>query len=149
MQKGNNLNGLLLGLARTPPDFNNFPYVVDGLHRSYRYPNPANSTDDRVYDNPFWVINEDQNTSTVERAIGNFDIDWDALSWLNVKYTFGADYCLRRAYRRGSRRRAPGTTGGTIWQGTYNALQLDHNLVATAQHKWSRRSPRRSRSART
>jgi hypothetical protein len=57
VQKGNNLNGILLGLARTPPDFNNFPYVVDGMHRSYRYPEPANSTDDRVYDNPFWVIN--------------------------------------------------------------------------------------------
>src|SRR5574338_1134277 len=92
VQKGNNLNGLLLGLARTPPDFNNFPYVVDGLHRSYRYPNPANATDDRVYDNPFWVINRDQNTSDVNRSIGNFDADWDALPWLNLKYTFGADY---------------------------------------------------------
>ena len=83
IQKGNNLNGLLLGSLRTPPDFNNFPYVVDGLHRSYRYPNPANATDDRVYDNPFWVINRDENTSDVNRAIGNFDISWDALRWLN------------------------------------------------------------------
>jgi len=92
VQKGNNLNGILLGLARTPPDFNNFPYEVDGLHRSYRYPEPANATDDRGYDNPFWVINRDQNTSDVNRAIGNFDISWDPMSWLNLKYTFGADY---------------------------------------------------------
>src|SRR5688500_5991721 len=61
VQKGNNLNGLMLGLSRTPPEFNNFPYVVDGLHRSYRYPDPANLTDDRVYDNPFWVMNEARN----------------------------------------------------------------------------------------
>ena len=77
VQKGNNLNGLLLGLARTPPDFNNFPYKVNGLHRSYRYPNPANATDDRVYDNPFWVMNEDRNTSNVGRAFGNMQIDYD------------------------------------------------------------------------
>ena len=136
VQKGNNLNGLLLGLARTPPDFNNFPYVVDGLHRSYRYPNPANSTDDRIYDNPFWVINEDRNTSTVGRAIGNFNIDWDALSWLNVKYTLGADHASDERIE-GLPPQSAGYDGGTIWQGTYNALQLDHNLVGTAQHKWS------------
>jgi TonB-linked SusC/RagA family outer membrane protein len=135
IQKGNNLNGLLLGLARTPPDFNNFPYVVDGLHRSYRYPNPANATDDRVYDNPFWVINEDRNTSRVGRSIGNFNVDWDALSWLNVKYTLGADHASDERIE-GLPPQSSGYDGGTIWQGTYNALQLDHNLVATAQRKW-------------
>jgi TonB-linked SusC/RagA family outer membrane protein len=136
VQKGNNLNGLLLGLARTPPDFNNFPYVVDGLHRSYRYPNPANATDDRVYDNPFWVINEDRNTSAVGRAIGNFNLDWDALSWLNVKYTLGADHASDERIE-GLPPQSAGYDGGTIWQGTYNALQLDHNLVGTAQRRWS------------
>jgi TonB-linked SusC/RagA family outer membrane protein len=135
VQKGNNLNGLLLGLARTPPDFNNFPYLVDGLHRSYRYPNPANATDDRVYDNPFWVINKDRNTSSVGRAIGNFNIDWDALGWLNVKYTLGADHASDERIE-GLPPQSAGYDGGTIWQGTYNALQIDHNLVATAQHKF-------------
>jgi hypothetical protein len=110
VQKGNNLNGILLGLARTPPDFDNFPYVVDGLHRSYRYPNPdpADPLADRVYDNPFWVINRDENTSDVNRAIGNFDISWDALQWLNLKYTFGADYSSDQRIS-GFRHRAPVT----------------------------------------
>jgi hypothetical protein len=137
IQKGNNLNGLLLGLARTPPDFNNFPYEVDGLHRSYRYPDPANSTDDRVYDNPFWVINRDKNTSDVNRAIGNFDISWDALSWLNVKYTIGADYSSDQRLEGLPPQSAGDALTGQLWQGTYDNLQLDHNLVATAEKKWS------------
>ena len=107
-----------------------------GCIAQYRYPNPANSTDDRIYDNPFWVINEDRNTSTVGRAIGNFNIDWDALSWLNVKYTLGADHASDERIE-GLPPQSAGYDGGTIWQGTYNALQLDHNLVGTAQHKWS------------
>ena len=137
VQKGNNLNGLLLGLARTPPDFNNFPYVVDGLHRSYRYPNPANATDDRVYDNPFWVLNRDENTSDVNRAIGHFDITWDALSWLNVKYTFGADYSSDQRLEGLPPQSAGDALTGQLWHGTYDNLELDHNLVATAEKKWS------------
>jgi len=137
IQKGNNLNGILLGLARTPPDFNNFPYVVDGMHRSYRYPNPANLTDDRVYDNPFWVINKDRNTSDVNRAIGNFDIDWDALRWLNLKYTFGADYSSDQRIEGLPPQSAGDALTGQLWQGTYDNLQIDHNLVARAQKKWS------------
>ena len=136
IQKGNNLNGILLGLARTPPDFNNFPYLVDGMHRSYRYPNPANTTDDRVYDNPFWVINEDRNTSDVNRAIGNFDISWDALRWLNVKYTLGADYSSDQRIEGLPPQSAGDALTGQIWQGNYDNLQIDHNLVATAQKRW-------------
>ena len=39
-QRGNNVNGLLLGLFRTPPDFNNIPWLdaTSGLHRSYMVP---------------------------------------------------------------------------------------------------------------
>ena len=139
IQKGNNLNGILLGLARTPPDFDNFPYVVDGLHRSYRYPNP-DPTDplaDRVYDNPFWVINRDRNTSDVNRAIGNFDISWDALTWLNLKYTFGADYSSDQRIEGLPPQSSGDALTGQLWQGTYDNLQLDGNFVATAQKKWS------------
>jgi len=137
IQKGNNLNGILLGLARTPPDFDNFPYIVDGLHRSYRYPNPANTTDDRVYDNPFWVINMDRNTSDVNRSIGNFDVSYDALPWLNFKYTFGVDYSSDQRIEGLPPQSAGDALTGQIWQGTYDNLQLDHNLVATAEKKWS------------
>src|SRR5574338_1112178 len=137
IQKGNNLNGILLGLARTPPDFDNFPYVVDGLHRSYRYPNPANAADDRVYDNPFWVINRDENTSDVNRAIGNFDVNWDALPWLNLRYTFGADYSADSRIEGLPPQSSGDALTGQLWQGTYTNLQLDGNFVARAEKRWN------------
>src|SRR6476646_9892334 len=44
-QRGNNVNGLLLGLFRTPPNFNNKPWLdpTTGLHRSYMVPHPDQS----------------------------------------------------------------------------------------------------------
>ena len=60
-QRGNNVNGLLLGLFRTPPNFNNLPYLdpTTGLHRSYLVPNatPETAGQTRTFDNPFFVLN--------------------------------------------------------------------------------------------
>src|SRR6476469_6285765 len=139
IQKGNNLNGILLGLARTPPDFNNFPYVVDGLHRSYRYPDPdpADPLADRIYDNPFWVINRDENTSDVNRAIGNFDISWDPMAWLNLKYTFGADYSADHRIEGLPPQSSGDALTGQLWPGTYSNMQLDGNFTARAEKRWS------------
>lgn len=139
VQKGNNLNGLMLGLARTPPEFNNMPYLVNGLHRSYRYPNP-DPTDplaDRVYDNPFWVMNEARNTSNVGRTFGNVQVDYEPLSWLTVKYTLGADYSSDGRIEGLPPQSAGDALTGQLWQGSYNYLELDHNLIATATKSWN------------
>ncbi len=139
VQKGNNLNGLLLGLTRTPPDFNNQPYLVKGLQRSYRYPNPDTTAvavdrlNDRVYDNPFWVMNIDKNTSNVGRAFGNMNVDWNPLSWLTFKETFGADYSGDERIEGLPPQSAGDALTGQLWQGTYTFLGIDHNLIATAQ----------------
>jgi TonB-linked SusC/RagA family outer membrane protein len=137
VQKGNNLNGLLLGLTRTPPDFNNFPYIVNGLHRSYRYPNPANSTDNRVYDNPFWVMNQDQNTSAVGRVQGNVNIDYEPFSWLQIKYTLGSDYNSDQRLEGLPPQSSGNANTGQMFQGTFNYYELDHNLLATATKRWN------------
>ncbi|MCH7662040.1 MAG: TonB-dependent receptor plug domain-containing protein, partial [Euryarchaeota archaeon] len=45
IQQGSNISGIQLGALRTPPDFNNDPYLNDdGLHRSYRTPDPTSVT---------------------------------------------------------------------------------------------------------
>jgi TonB-dependent SusC/RagA subfamily outer membrane receptor len=78
VQMGSNISGMLLGAFRTPPEFNNLPYLdpETGLHRSYRYPNPTELVRGRGYDNPFWVANEMPNTSDVDRFMGNINLDW-------------------------------------------------------------------------
>jgi TonB-linked SusC/RagA family outer membrane protein len=96
VQSRNNTSGLLLGAWRSPPDFNNLPYLdpVTGLHRSYRYPFPAPGSDQisRIYDNPFFVANVPQATSNVGRAFGSVNADYSPMSWLRVSYQLGSDF---------------------------------------------------------
>ncbi|MDQ3525406.1 MAG: SusC/RagA family TonB-linked outer membrane protein, partial [Chloroflexota bacterium] len=94
VQQGSNISGIQLGALRTPPEFNNRPYLdpATGLHRSYRVPNPTTLATGRGYDNPFWVANEITNTANVNRSFGNITLDYQPLSWLTANYVLGADY---------------------------------------------------------
>jgi len=140
IQKGSNISGLLLGGARTPPDFNNQPYLdpTSGLQRSYRFPDPSvNSlTFSRGYDNPFFVLNQMANDAETNRVYGDVNVDYDAADWLSFKYTLGADYYTD--YRLTG---FPFTTTsfpeGEVIRADIMNYQIDHNLVATARHTFS------------
>ncbi len=140
IQKGSNTSGLLLGALRTPPNFNNLPYLnpTTGLQRSFRFPNPGSNslTLSRGYDNPFFTLNNPNNTSQLGRFIGNVNADWKPLSWLRIQETLGAD---QYADNRGE---ALPYTSSSYPQGrvlTYqiNNLQIDNNLIATGTHDFS------------
>jgi hypothetical protein len=100
VQQGSAVSGMLLGAFRTPPDFDNCPAEWDpcylhpesGLHFSYRNPNPTSLTESRGFDNPHWVANEILNSTRVDRYTGNVQVDWDPLSWLEVRYLAGLDF---------------------------------------------------------
>lgn len=133
-QRGNNLNSLLLGATRTPPEFNSAIYQTStGAQRSYRRPNPADITIDPVYDNPFWVVNKHLNTSNVGRTVGNLLVDYQPMQWLKVNYSLGADYYADDRVSS----LPPGSAGdglpGQLYQGNYSNLIIDHNLLVTAQ----------------
>ena len=140
VQKGSNISGLLLGGARTPPDFNSQPFLdpATGLHRSYRYPRPTptSATLGRGYDNPFFVLNEQANTQNVGRTFGNVHADYLPWTWLRVNYTLGADY-------GGDERLVglPQTSSsfptGQVTDATFTNYQIDHNLAATASYRVS------------
>ncbi len=103
-QTGDNLDGLMLGGLRTPPDFNNAIYlgtytdasgtVFPNKHVAYR--DQLGSGDHPVYSNPLWNINNNKNTSNVDRFIGNFELGIDPTSWLNVTGRMGVDYFTDR-----------------------------------------------------
>lgn len=145
IQKGSNLSGLLLGGLRTPPNFNNFPYLVNvgsvsGLHRSYRYPNPTITSKanpvPRGYDNPLFVVNEFENSADVGRAIGNVTLDYDAFDWLDVRYRFGADYYGDERLE-GFPLTSSSSYLGSVSRATFTNLQLDHNLTVTGRHSFT------------
>lgn len=137
VQKGSNVDGLLLGALRTPPDFNNLPYLdpVSGLQRSYRFPDPtpASLRTGRGYDNPFFVLADNGNKSELGRFIGNISADYVASDWLSFNYTLGADY-----YDDSRVEALPltssGEPNGDVSRFNINNLQIDHNLTATLAH---------------
>ncbi|MEO5979442.1 MAG: SusC/RagA family TonB-linked outer membrane protein [Chryseolinea sp.] len=99
VQQGDNTDGLLLGMLRTPGDFNNAQYTgtytnADGesfpnRHVSYR--NPLGAGNSPGFANPIWNIHNLVNTTNVDRMIGNVQFDFDPTKWLNITARSGVD----------------------------------------------------------
>lgn len=149
VQQGSNISGIQLGALRTPPNFNNRPYIdpATGLHRSYRC-NPEaeiargrpscvggtsffSITGRRGYDNPFWVAYELPNTSTVGRTNGNVTLDYTPLSWLAVTYQIGADYWADERLSLFPKSTSDQPAGRLIRADAVNQI-VDSNLLLTA-----------------
>lgn len=135
-QRGNNVNGLLLGLLRTPPDFNNQPYLdpTSGLHRSYMLPNADITTagQSRTFNNPFFTLHEQVNQGQASRTFGNFSAEYLANSWLRFNYTLGADYSNDERLEGCPQECSDVATGGRITEGKVINYEIDHNLTGTA-----------------
>ena len=135
VQRGSNLSGLLLGATRTSPEFNQFPYLTDlGLARSYRRPNPS-GIQDPIYENPLWAQNKQKNLTDVNRVVGNLSLEYQPASWLKVNYTLGEDYFTDQRLTALPVGSAGSALTGQLTQGTITNLQIDHNLIATANKK--------------
>jgi TonB-linked SusC/RagA family outer membrane protein len=135
-QRGNNVNGLLLGLLRTPPDFNNFPYLDpnSGLHRSYRLQTPAVASAGltRGFNNPIYSLYEELNQAQASRSFGNVTADWVALNWLKFNYSLGGDYSNDERLEVCPQECSDVAAGGRVTEGKLLNYTIDHNLTATA-----------------
>ena len=140
VQKGSNVSGVLLGALRTPPNFNNLPYLNQfGLQRPYRFPNPSDipsMENAGYYDNPFFVMNSPGNRSELNRIIPSFNAAWRPAGWLTINETLGAD-----SYGDSRLEALPVTSAGnavgSVTRRDENFLQIDHNLTATANHTFT------------
>lgn len=136
--RGNDINGLLLGALRTPPDFNNQEYLTpDGLHRTWRFPNPAagNVSSNRGFDNPFYALNESANLTETGRAIAGLTTSWSPLNWLTIRHDLSADMNSEdRLTGRGYQSSGAPVNGGVgHWE--FRERVLNHNLTATASYQ--------------
>ncbi len=138
-QRGNNVNGLLLGLFRTPPEFNNNPYLdpTSGLHRSYRLqtPGPETAGKDRGFNNPFYTLNEELNSSQTSHSYGNVNAEYLANAWLKFNYTLGGDYSNDERLEGCPAECSDVGAGGRVVQGKLTNYQIDHNLTGTAHYQ--------------
>jgi TonB-linked SusC/RagA family outer membrane protein len=144
LQKGNNLNGLMLGATRQPADFNPLPYRTDeGFQRAWSFPIVNGPGTYQIFDGPYWVANEQRNSSDVGRAIGNVNIDWTPRTWFVLNYTLGADY--------GNEARLVGlppyssgdANTGQLYQATNTTSIVDHNLLGTFTRRWTSKATTR------
>lgn len=99
-QTGSNTAGVYLGLLRTAPDFDNTHYIGDhtsgsgvvtkSRQRAYRR-SRANSNN-AIYNNPGWTVNEQINTSDVNRFIGSAEFTYNLNDNINLIARGGGDY---------------------------------------------------------
>ncbi|MEM7106315.1 MAG: SusC/RagA family TonB-linked outer membrane protein [Bacteroidota bacterium] len=126
IQRGSNLQGVMLGLMRTTPTFDNGLGLTgndaannlasyqneDGSQRSYR---------DGIYDNPYWTVNKNPFKDVVNRLIGHASFRYEPLDWLTINYKLGTDfYSDRRNFAQDINR----GVGGNLW----NAGSVDQSL---------------------
>jgi TonB-linked SusC/RagA family outer membrane protein len=137
LERGSNVSGLLLGALRTPPEFNNADYIdsLTATQRSYRYPEPAfgSATLGRGYDNPFFVLNNDQATAKTGRVFGDVTAEWDPIDWLKLNEEVGLDYSTDERLEALAQS-SSGFPGGQVTSADYKHAQIDQNLVATANY---------------
>jgi TonB-linked SusC/RagA family outer membrane protein len=142
VQKGSNFSGITLGAWRTAPEFDNSQYLdpVNGLQRSYRFPNPSVNSfaTGRGYDNPFFTANVPLSTGIADRVFGNLALDWTPTAWLRFNYTLGVDHSgddrLQGEPQTSSN--TPSPLGQVVKVNIANT-QLDHNLAGTATYRLS------------
>ncbi len=143
VQQGSNASGLALGGYRTPPDFNNNPYLVDfisptgtvtlGVQRTYR-----NASGDPKgtpgFDNPLYMINYIPTQLNTDRLLGTAELTYEPAKWLNFIYRVGADYYTDRQFTTFPPGDANNPTGFTYRNANTNYM-FNSDLLATANQE--------------
>ena len=132
IQQGSNTSGLMLGLLRTPPTFDNSNGVTDPTDQS-AFLNPDGSQRNYRagggYDNPYWTINMNPFTDDVNRVFGYTKFDWSPVDNLLISYRYGIDQYsdLRKQIIAINSRTFP---GGSIADEAYAIKEQNHDLTA-------------------
>ncbi len=134
IQRGSNLQGVMLGLLRTAPTFDNgnglegrdaadvtSTYLnADGTQRSYRA---------GVYDNPYWTVNKNPFRDNVNRIIGYASAGYQITDWAKLSYKLGVDqYTDRRNLAQDIN---PGWNPGSVSQSFQESRDLNSDLLLT------------------
>jgi len=94
VQRGSNISGVMVGIVRTTPTFDNANGLLnpagnpsayelpDGTQRSYRA---------GIYDNPYWTVAKNPSTDDVKRFIGRLSFDYKPSDWATIRGTLGYD----------------------------------------------------------
>ena len=130
IQQGSNTSGVMLGLLRTPPTFDNTAgyELPDGSQRNYRHGGG--------YDNPYWTANKNLWEDHTERLIGSIQLDWYAKEWLQFTLRPGVDVYSEyvKNYIAVGSRTAP---GGQVYARDMTHKDFNNDLIAYITHDFS------------
>jgi TonB-linked SusC/RagA family outer membrane protein len=136
VQRGSNTSGVMLGLLRTPPSFDNSNgfgedaidnpasyQFEDGTQRNYR--------GGGGYDNPWWTVNKNPFEDDVNRFTGQLQLDYQLAPWLNAQWRVGNDFYSdqrKQVFAIGSRT----SSAGQIVHDEYFNRDLNSDLLLIA-----------------
>ncbi|GAA4401646.1 SusC/RagA family TonB-linked outer membrane protein [Nibrella viscosa] len=100
VQRSNSVNGLYIGMLRTPPDFDSRGYKgnyyasptaspIPNRQRAYR--NYLGASANPIYNDPLWAIKEQTNFSEVDRFIVSSELVISPVKWFDVTARGGID----------------------------------------------------------
>ncbi|TNE71874.1 SusC/RagA family TonB-linked outer membrane protein [bacterium] len=142
IQMGSNTAGLYLGLLRTAPDFDQSDYKgsyyssstaapVSNRHRSYRSYLGANASP--VYNNPLWTINEQSNTTNVDRFLTSGEMQLDPTQWLGFTVRGGLDYYQDKRITYFPVNSSNPGLNGLLTDQTLSELQVNFDFISRLQ----------------
>jgi TonB-linked SusC/RagA family outer membrane protein len=144
VQRGVNNAGLLIGLLRTPPDFDNSGYIgnyysaagasfVPNRQRSYR--NYIGASTNPGFNNPEWVTNQMTNVDLVNRFINTSELNATAADWLKFTLRGGIDAFTDRELNYFPYYTANANTG-QYNRNEFNSMALNLDAIARATKKF-------------
>jgi len=143
IQKGSNLSGLLLGLYRTPADFDNSGYFgqrfengvfIPFSHRSYRQPvgtvykGRGYKGESAGYNNPLFTVYKQKNPYYSNHIIAGTNFIHQTKEWLKLIAKIGIDYANESADEYFPVNSADAVTGSYSTY-LYTYMQLSGDLI--------------------
>lgn len=133
IEQGSNTSGVMLGLVRTPPTYDNsYGYGQDAVDHPDAYTRSnggqRNYRGGGGYDNPFWTVNNNPLEDDVNRIIGKIELDYHPVKWLSVKYRVGLDNYsdYRSQYFAINSRTVP---AGRVTENTFLSQKFNEDLM--------------------
>jgi TonB-linked SusC/RagA family outer membrane protein len=141
VQQGSNLSGIMLGLVRTPPTFDNANGLSDPANdpASYVFPSGAqrNYRGGGGYDNPYWTVNRNPFHSDVDRVFGFGQASLQLQNWISLSYRVGGDVYAqddKNSYDIGSR----AFPAGAIYLNEYFSQQFNSDFIINMKKTFSK-----------
>ncbi|PTQ99780.1 TonB-linked SusC/RagA family outer membrane protein [Mucilaginibacter yixingensis] len=128
-QASNNTNGIVNAVYGMPRTVD-----IHLLGDNYQDPVTGNQitlSPNRNGNNPFWIMNYNRNSNTVDHFIGTYNLTYKPIEWFSLSNNFGADvYTEKRAEHIRN-----GTVGYQSQFSTYDLLnqQINDDLIATIE----------------